>query len=321
MAAKQAPYVYQSPTQPAPPTKEEAPTAPAEVTTEETQTEAKAETAEATEVETDEVLSPEAHSLDPKLQAKIDRRIGKEVAKRKEMETKMAALEARLAQQPAEVEKEVHVPVTATPLAEYDTLEKLTAYKDNLATDIIEAEGLLYGDFPADGLETKWGKLHKNQLITMLTEAKKIERSASPAREKFLTTRSQVAQTAQEKFSFLKDPSHPGYLMAKQALRENPILNNYPNRDYLVGMIVKGQLAMQAEEGTAPKVVVKPKQTPTRGQSEMSSDASIARAPLGAANKSALDVEIAKITGGKKSLDAKQYAAMLVAKQRFRNSQ
>lgn len=314
------------------PVTEEAKQAPAaEVKAQETQTEAQAEPAEATETETDEVLSPETHTLDPKLQAKIDRRIGKEVAKTKKeiaarvaAETRSAQLEAQLAERQEAPEKEVHVPVPSNvPLAEITSLEALNQYRDALSDDIIEAEGLLYSEFPPEGKQTKWGVMTKETLIAALTQAKKDARTAIPAREKFLTARSQSSQTAIEKFPFLKDPTHPGYLMAKQAKRDNPILLAYPNSDYLVGMLVKGQLAMQAEEAAKPeaKVAVKPKPKPTAGQAEITSDASITRAPTGMINQNALSQEIAKITGGKKSLGHKDFAQVLLAKQRFRNSQ
>ena len=344
IAAKQVAYQFQSPAPiqaeakaPAEaPVTQEAPKAPiVEAKPEETKTEAvtPAEPAEETKDEASEVLSPETHTLDPKLQEILDKRIGKEVAKREKLkqrtevaEARAAELEARLAQQPTEVEKEVPVPVPANvPLAEITTIEQLNTYKENLQNDIVEAEMLLYSDFPAEGKATKWGHITKDGLIAALTQAKKDERMAIPAREKFLTTRTQSMQTAIQEFPFLKDPTHPGYQMAKQALRDNPILRNYPNSDYLVGMLVEGQMAMKARKEAAGKVDVKapakPKPKPTSGQSEITSDASIQRAPVGVLGQTALDNEIAKIKGGKKSLDSKDFAAILAAKSRFRNSQ
>lgn len=313
----------------------EAPKAPnAEVKETETKTEGgepPAETAEETETETEEVLSPETHALDPKLQAKIDRRIGKEVGKTKKAieraaaaEARAADLESRLSAQPQEVEKEVHVPVPAdVPLAHITSIDQLHTYKESLENDIVEAEMLLYSEFPPEGLDTKWGKITKPALIKALTQAKKDARNAVPARERFLLARGQATQTAQEKFPFLKDPMHPGYQMAKQALRDNPVLRTYPNTDYLVGMLVKGQLAMQAEEkGNAEvKTPAKPKPKPTNGQSEIASDASITRAPTGLMNQQALQSERSKVLGTKKSLGHKDFAELLKANQRYRNSQ
>jgi len=311
---------------------EEAKKAPApEVTTVEATEPAQAEPESPTE-ETEEVLSPEAHPLDPKLQEKINRRIGKEVGKTKKAieraaaaEARAAQLEAQLANRPEPEEKEVHVPVpTNVPLAEITSLDALNQYRENLENDIVEAEMLLYSDFPPEGKQTKWGQITKESLIAALTQAKKDARTAIPAREKFLTTRTQVAQTAHEKFPFLKDPSHPGYQLAKQALRDNPVLRAYPNTDYLVGMLVKGQLAMQAEEAAAKteaKPATKPKPKPTAGQSEILSDASITRAPTGLMNAQALQAERTNATGGKKSLNGKDFAKLLIANQRFRNSQ
>jgi len=343
IAAKQTPFTYQNPAPiqeakaPAEaPKTQEAPEAPAaEAKPEETKTETEVKApevpAEEPKEEAEEVLSPETHSLDPKLQEILDKRIGKEVAKREKLkqrteaaEARAAELEAKLAQQPTEVEKEVPVPVPANvPLAHITTLEQLNTYKENLQNDIVEAEMLLYSDFPPEGKQTKWGYVTKDSLIAALTQAKKDERTAIPSREKFLTTRSQVTQSALEKFPFLRDRTHPGYEMAKQAYRENPVLRNYPNADYLVGQLVRGQLAMQAEEAPKPeaKAPAKVKPKPTTGQAEITSDASIQRAPVGVMAQQALDREIATITGGKKSLDGKDFAKLLAAKSRFRNSQ
>jgi hypothetical protein len=314
------------------PVTEEAPAPSAEVKAEETKTEAQAEPAEETEAETEEVPSNETQALDPKLQEKINRRIGKEVGKTKKAIERAAAaearateLETRLANQEP-IEKEVQVPIPANvPLADITTLDALQTYKENLASDIVEAEMLLYTDFPQEGKDTKWGKVTKEALIAALTQAKKDERVAIPAREKFLNTRTQSMQTAQQKFTFLKDPLHPGYQMAKPALRDNPVLRGYPNSDYLVGMLVKGQLAMQAEEAAAKveggKSPPKPKPKPTNGQSEIASDASPTRAPTGMMAANALSVERAKIVGGKNTIGQKGLAALLLANQRNRNSQ
>jgi len=302
---------------------EEATTAPVTEATTTAATETVQAETETTTEEAEEVLSPENHSLDPKLQAKIDRRIGKEVAKRKALEAEVASLKQLVTERPQEVEKEVHVPVPANvPLAEISSLDALNQYKESLANDIVEAEMLLYSDFPPEGKQTKWGHITKDALIAALTQAKKTERTEIPAREKFLNTRTQVAQTASEEFPFLKDPTHPGYQMAKQALRDNPVLRAYPNAEYLVGLMVEGQLALQARKtATAKPVVTKPKPKPTAGQSEIASDASITRAPTGLMNAQALQAERTNATGGKKSLNGKDFAKLLVANQRFRNSQ
>lgn len=339
LASKQvAPVVAQPPpveakapvTTEAPKT-EVAPEAPA---AEETTTESEAEQSETTtEEESPEVLSPETHSLDPKLQEKINRRIGKEVGKTKKAIERAAAAEARAAQLEAQLaarqepeEKEIHVPVPSNvPLADITSLDALHQYRENLESDVIEAETMLYSDFPPEGKQTKWGVITKEALISALTQAKKDLRMAVPAREKFLTARTQAVQTAHEKFPFLKDPTHPGYQMAKQALRDNPVLRAYPNSDYLVGMLVKGQLAMKAEEEakaapSKPATPAKPKPKPTAGQADILSDASITRAPTGLMNSQALQAEREKATGGKKSLNGKDFAKLLVANQRFRNS-
>lgn len=299
---------------------EEAPKTEAQAApqTEATETEPKTEVAEATETaeetetEAEEVPSHENSSLDPKLQAKIDRRIGKEVAKRKALEQEVAELKELVGQKPTEVEKEVPVPIPPNvPLPEIQTQDQLEAYKVALASDIIEAEGLLY-DFPAEGMDTKWGHVTKPQLRAMLTEAKKTQQLVIPAKEKFIATKAQVSQTAQEKFPFLKDPTHEGYALAQAAKKDpaNAWIRGLPNSDYVIGLMVRGQLAMQAEEAKPAKQGVKPRPTPTKGQSEIASDASIQRAPVETAHLQGVQVERAKILGNK-SLGAKEFSKLL----------
>jgi hypothetical protein len=91
----------------------------------------------------------------------------------------------------------------------------------------------------------------------------------------------------------------------------------------LVGLLVEGQLAIAARKGAKPAATAatKPKPKPTSGQSEISSDASITRAPTGVMAQQALAAERNRVTGGKKSLGHKDFAELLKANQRFRNSQ
>lgn len=324
--AQAAQAAAEKPTETKEPPKEEAKTDDKpEEKAEETKEEAKTET-EDTETESSDVLSPETHGLDPKLQEILDKRIGKEVSKRYKLNERIAELEAKLSQQPAEVEREVPVPVPVNvPLAEITSIEQLNAYKDSLTNDIIEAEGLMWQEFPPEGLATKWGQVTKPQLAAMLIEAKKTERSAIPAREKFLTTKTQTTKTASEEFPFLKDPSHPGYQLAKAARSDpaNAPLRSYPNSEYLIGLLVEGQLALQArksaKEKPEGKPPAKPKAKPTSGQSEITSDASMTRPPVEVINRQALQAEKQKIMGGKKSVNGKEFAELLKANHKFRN--
>lgn len=333
LAAKQtAPAIFQ-----APPTVEPKPTetkteetkeAPVpEVTATETKDDAAkaVETTEATETETEEVLSPEQHSLDPKLQEKINRRIGKEVAKRKALEQEVANLKA-LVTQPPQVEKEeviVHAPANV-PLAEITTLTQLEQLKANAKQEIRWVEQWLDEDIPTEGIQTDRGLATKRQLKEIRRNAVAVQEDLIPQRENFLKARQSSAQTALEKFPFLKDPAHPGYQMAQQARRDpaNAWLQSLPNADYVLGVQITGLLAMKAAEApagkVAAKVVIKPK--PTGGQGEVASDSSTTRAPIGALDRLALDTARKAATNGKKSLGHKDFASLLAANQRFRNS-
>lgn len=300
----------------------------AEVTTEEPKEEAKAETEEPKE-ETDEVLSPETNSLDPKLQATINKRIGKEVAKTKReiaarvaAETELALLRAQLAEKQEAPKEEVIVPVPANvPLAEITTPAQLEQLKHTAKMEMRWAEQWLDEDIPPEGIQTDRGVATKKQLKELIRNARVVQEDLIPQREKFLTTRQVAQQTAFEKFPFLKDPTHPGYQLAQQAKRENASwLAGLPNADYVVGVQVKGILAMQAEEAAknvTTKPATKPKPRPTGGQSEVASDSSASRVPVGTLKQQALDNETNKLKA-KGGVSAKDFAASLAAQQLIR---
>jgi len=294
---------------------------------EQVEAEAKAEP-EATETQTEEVLSPETKTLDPKLQEILDRKINKEVAKRyklkAEMEAKIAELEARITQSPTVEEKEVVVPVPENvPLATINDMAALEQLKVQAKTEIRWAEQWLDEDIPPEGIQTDRGVATKKQLKELIRNARVVQEDLIPAREKFLNARDTSVKTAQEKFPFLKDPSHPGYQMAQAARRDpaNAWLRSLPNGEYVLGVQIKGLLAMQEDEAKADVKPSRPKPKPTSGQAEIASDASMSRAPVGVLDKVAMAAERAKITGGKKSLGHKDFAALLLANQKFRNSQ
>lgn len=310
----------QEATAPEPPKTEEA-QAPSEAQPEEPKEDAQAESTEP-EGEANEVLSTETHSLDPKLQAKIDRRIGKEVAKRKALEQEVAALKQLVAQPPQVEEKEVVVPVSANvPLPEIRDLQTLQTYENALKRDIREAEVLLYSDFPAEGKQTRWGTFTKDQLIQELFVAKQKLEEEVPAKKEWLNTNQSARATALEKFDFLKDPTKPEYQLAQQAKRQFPVINQFPNSDMLIGLLIKGQQALAAEEAQkgAVKSTAKPKPKPTNGQSEMPSDASASRVPVGLMDKMAMEHE-KKQLGLKKGVSQRDFAAFLAKQSQLRNS-
>lgn len=305
--------------------------APTEAKADETKEEAeKSETPEESKEEADEVLSPETNSLDPKLQDKINRRIGKEVAKTKReiaarvaAETELATLKAQLAEKQDAPKEEVVVPVPANvPLADIDTPAKLEQLKHTAKTEMRWAESWLDEDIPPEGIMTDRGLATKKDLKTLIRNARIVQEDLIPQREKFLTSKSEAQTKAFEKFEYLKDPKHPGYQLAQQAKRENAAwLNMLPNADYIVGVYVKGVMAMQAEEAakaSTPKPTpskIKPR--PTGGQAEVASDSSASRVPVGTLKQQALDNELNKLKA-KGGVSAKDFAAHLASNQLIR---
>ena len=259
------------------------------------------EVTEATEPESAEATAPEAQAeeateevpsqdnqLPDDLKKKIDKRIGKEVAKRKALEAQLneLKLQVQAAQQnkPAEAAAPIApLPQGVTPLAQIEDVNGLAA----LRQQAIDAKRFAQEQLDRDDFEpVRVGEtvLDRRALKTIIRNAEKTLEDDIPQRASFLQQRAQAQQLAFEKFPFLKDKSTPEYVAAQQAYMQMPWLKNLPNADWIIGVQIEGLKAMQARDkksGAKPAKPSVPFSTkPPSGQSVVSSNGE-ARTPSG----------------------------------------
>lgn len=286
---------------------------------------------EATEEEADSVPS-QTISFTPEQQKLLNKRIGKEVAKTKAIEAKMAEQAAKLAELEAKVAApaapQVPVVVAPTPnmplgdvmdiakLGEIQSTAKEAArYIEDVLDDASQWQTMTD---PKD--EDKQIRVHKigEALFTeldlkrKLREARRTLEDHIPQRAQWIAAKQQITQQAHARFPFLTDKQSAEYQMAEQG-RRNPqyaALMAMPNAEWILGVLVKGAKAVEAEDAAKaapakkPAVVAKPK--PAADQTAVSASGAAARAPIGSAERQQIAAESAKLSakGGITSDDA-----------------
>lgn len=246
----------------------------------------------------------EAGALPPELQTRIDKRIGKEVAKTKTereraeaAEAKADELEAKLAQRDTEP-----LPATTTtqaPLANLQTpeqcaqlLEQAESAMDWAEQQLVRLEdepetvlaelGNLKVDFGAEPTVAK----AKGWLTSVRRNADRVARRHVPQRLAYLQAEASASQDANTHFPWWKDRTSADYAEAQSILRAYPEVRNRPNWKLVVGTFVEGMKAVKARIANKiatpkPKVLPKPQPgAPASAAPEMATgkDASAANA-------------------------------------------
>ena len=269
--------------------------------------------AEGTEAEDDSVPS----QITPDLQKKIDKRIGKEVAKRKALEAQLNELRLEVAkaqqgqQAQAQAAPVAPLPQGTTPLAQIEDFNQL----QSLAQQAKEAKRFAQQQLARSNFEPiQLGDqiLDREQLNTIIINAEKTLEDDIPARTAFLQQRHQAQQLAYEKFPFLKDKSTPEYVQAQQAYMAMPWLKNLPNADWIIGVQIEGLKALAAKEkkstGKSGKPSVPFSTKPPAGQTVVSSSGE-ARTPSGQRAAQTLESMRAQMSksGGVSAAQAAQF--------------
>ena len=284
------------------------------------------ETAEGeTEGEEDSVLSHKS-PLDPKTRADIQKRINKEVAKRKALEDRIQALDDTVKR--LEVEKTAPAPqpppVGKMPLAEISDLESLEKHKAKAKEAARWARDQLDRDDFGDGIQIGNDLYDKSRLKGIIRTAEVTLEDHIPARERFLREKSATSQKAVEMFPFLQDKTSPDFQLAVAAYRQNPWLLDLPNADFIVGVQVEGLKAINARQSANATPAEKPKPKPVVAkpagdQTAVSSGAAPARAPIGSAAKRQFSAERDAMMK-KGAVTANEAAALLMQREQVRKS-
>lgn len=291
--------------------------------------EPEAKAAEETEAEAENVLSPEPDTLDPKLQKKIDRRIGKEVAKRKELERRLNELQGQLLErqsQPAGAKEEtpiVALPGGVMPLANINEVQGLVQLQQQAKEAVRWAEAQLDAETPEVQIE---GHTYtRADLKGIIRNAKVTLEDHIPARYQFLTAKQQSQQAAYERYPFLKDRTSEEYVQAQTAYQQYPWLRNLPNADEIIGRQIMGAkyeviLAEEAKKKTAKTAAKAPPPKPTSDHASVSSaDTSVGRVPAQTRSKQQLTA-LSEQVKAKGAVSGREYAELLAMRSQLRNS-
>ena len=258
------------------------------------------ETTEGTAPETEADNVHSQSQFTPEQQEIFNKRIQREIAKTKsvedklksEYEAKLAELQSKVNQAPAQAETPAPVVIQqGQPLAEINDLQSLGKLQQTAKEAVRYGESVLYDpaawreinvDDPANPGVPKAIKVHsigqgKDQMLFTEQELRKKIMEARitledhvPSRAQFLTARENAQKEAYTRFGFLKDKSSPEYQMVEAARRNpaNAAILSMPNADYAFGLMIKGMRAVEAEEAAAkakatapatkPKVAAKP---------------------------------------------------------------
>lgn len=281
-------------------------------------TETTEQVATETEEKADEALSHENLKLDPKLQAKIDKRLAKLAVENKALKAQVSQLREQ-SQVTPQTEQIRTVPVPSNlPLAQVQDSAQLAEIERVAKNEQRLAEELLDRDDIANGVQLGDRTYSKAQLKQIVRESRVIVEDQVPARRQFLAEQNQERQRAENLFPYLKDRASDEYATHQAALKANPWLLSQPNADYIVAVQLEGLRAIAAKTKAPEKKAVAPKPKPA-GDQTVTSDASTVRVPVNSLGNQ-LKAAANKILEGKRGVGAKDFAAYLRQNEQIRNS-
>jgi hypothetical protein len=282
---------------------------------------------EQTEQEPDDVLS-QLSTLDPKAQeiakalldkqkerlvGKFEKRIGKEVAKKKTIEGQIQSLSQQLEEFKAQPKTEAAItppPINNpnNPLAHINDIQSLNQEFIKAKEALRTSEDLLaqMEDNGMDNIDYAGQQFSKQAIKTAMRNAKRVVEDHAPQQAQYLQVRQQNTQTAYDQFPWLKDRNSTEYVLAQKFLSD-PTVASRADRDVVVGLLVEGYKAVEARKKTAPVAKPTPKPKAPGSQTEFSASSSPSRASDSEISRSRNSSEIEKLTakkGGLRSVDA-----------------
>lgn len=256
--------------------------APASEATPETTEETPAETVEtppADDAPEAEALS-KSHALPPDVQAKIDKRIGKEVARRKAAEEEITRLRSQLstpAQAP--VQAAPATPTPDNPLGHVTDVSQLAQEQANIKEIKRWAQSQLVRediDAGVEGYGRNWSKADLHQTILA---ADRVLEDQIPQRYHFLSGRAQAEKTAAEQFPWMKDKASTEYAEYQAAFRQYPWLNNLPDAPMVVAVQMAGIKALREQAEAKQKAADKAAKKPAPSTPPPASQTAVGAAP------------------------------------------
>jgi hypothetical protein len=287
--------------------------------TEQLETTTTDETAEAESTEEDskeEVLSHDK-GLSPELQETLNKRIGKEVAKRKVLEEQINAIKSEFEALKASQEEAVSVPPPApvatlpnTPLANINDIDGLRSEHQTAREIMRLVEDALESDGVENGFVFEGQTYTKQQLRQIRRNAERTINDYIPQRAQFLQQRDEYTKKAVEVFPWAKDKTSKEYKQAVQLMRQDPRLGSSVDGLYAAGIYLKGLQAIEAERSAKPKTPVK------APSSQLASPVAATKARVSdeEGEQKRRDTDVANFKASKKNLSGNDVVTMLLKK-------
>lgn len=209
----------------------------------------------------DEVLSKEQSNLDDKTRQKIQKRIDREVGKRKALETQLKQLTEKLNSvtqsppQPAATQQAAPVvPVGNAPLPEIKDMAGLVDYAKKAKETKEWAEEVLDRDDIDQGVQIGDKTYTKGDIKAVLRNARKALEDTIPSQKEyfnqvgqFVNHKQNVTKLAHEKFPFLTDRNSEEYKAAQAMYQQSPWLHNLAASEMFIGAYLKGMKTLAAD--------------------------------------------------------------------------
>lgn len=217
---------------------------------------------------TRELVKRELEEQKKHIHEKVEKRIGKEVAKTKEAKEKLAQYEQQLAALNQQLEQlkttpqtPVIDPIGEMPLAEINDLPSLQAKHEEAKIALAWAEQRLDEGVPDEGILTMVGDkqqvLTRAEIVTIKHKAKRVVEDAIPKRYAFLQNMAHASKQASELFPWISKKDSEEYKLAQAQLASAPWANKLHNRDVLIGFLVEGIQAVQKRQSAQAKTPAK----------------------------------------------------------------
>lgn len=272
-------------------------------------------------------------------QEAIDKRIGKEVGRRKALEEQLAKLQGtqpvppqplqspfqqpvpQQAQPIQQVQAPIQVPVSI-PLPGIDTVQALQAKQHEARLVRQNVEDAIALGPNADGKFTVNGQEYSRQdVIDIRRGATDMLENQIPQKYQFIQTRQQALATAVQTFPWMSNSQSPEYQQASALINQNPWLRNLPSMEYTVGMFIEGLKAVGTRAQATPAApAAAARVRPPGDQSVIGGGGSAPTRTNGdALAKQALTEQIGKLRK-KGGVSVNEYAAHLAQRETLSNS-
>ena len=253
------------------------------------------------DAKTKEILDTALKQQKERLHGKFQKRIDKEVARRKDLETS-------LQQQVRELTAKTPAEAPAAPPPYVNPNNPLSNIHDiqTLNSKFVEAKETmrLAEDLAAQAEDNGWTEVEYQgqkftlpQLKAAHRNARRIVEDHAPQQAQYLQTRHQQTQRAASEFEWLKDRNSPEFVRY-QRLMADPDMARRADGPYIGAVLVEGLKVLEARNAAKAKPETKsaPKPKPPASQVEVGSNSGPTRQPEEEVKKSRLVSEQQELT-------------------------